>query len=92
MLSLFMLVLLLILLLHWPYRWNRVWDFLGRESGELRSAMYTYAYGPIHDRFDYDGLCRLQTWLLLIITTAIGRLQPDLVIWLVEVIRQVLGL
>jgi hypothetical protein len=88
----FLLIALLTLILHWPFRWHRACDFLGRESGELRAALYHYAYGPTYDRLDYDGLRRLQGWLLLVITTVAGRIQPDLIAWAVETIRQAFGL
>lgn len=87
-----LLVALIVLILHWPYRRHRTWDFLGRESGELRSALYRYVYGPTYDRLDYDGMRRLQVWLLLIVTTVAVQLQPDLITWISKVIRQVLGL
>ncbi|MBP1468627.1 hypothetical protein EYB53_023135 [Candidatus Chloroploca sp. M-50] len=87
---LLVLFLIIALLLHWPYRWVRTWDFLGREVGEMRALMYHYTYGPRHDRLDYNGLSQLQVWLLQIITTVAARLQPELIAWLVELFRHLL--
>lgn len=92
MLSQFIFIAVLVLLLHWPYRWHRTWDFLGRESGELRAVMFTYSYGPSQDALDYHGLRRLLDWLLLSIGQVINQIQPDLIAWFVEIIRQLLGL
>lgn len=66
-------------------------DFLGRRTGYWRSVLY-YCYGPDHERLEFDGLRRLQIWLLLIITTVTTRIQPVLIAWAVEVARQALGL
>jgi hypothetical protein len=61
MTSLFGFILLVAVLLHWPYRWDRNWDFLGRESGVLCAVLYRYAYGPTYDQLDYHGLRRCKS-------------------------------
>ncbi|PDW02100.1 hypothetical protein [Candidatus Viridilinea mediisalina] len=86
-----LLILLIALLLHWPYRWDRAWDFLGREAGVLQALLYRYEYGPAYDRLDYDGLRRLQSWLLMLLTTVAGRFQPEVIIWLIEALRRLFG-
>jgi len=87
-----LLIVLLVLVLLLPYAWGYETDFLGRRSGYWRSILYTYAFGPGYEHVEFDGLRRLQGWLLLLITTAATRLQPDLIAWVVEFIRQALGL
>lgn len=87
-----LLIAVIALLLHWPYRWHRTWDFLGRESGVLHSVLYRYEYGPAHDRLDYDGLRRLLHWLLRIFTDVASQIRPELIMWLVEWFRQAIGL
>jgi len=82
---------LLVLVLLLPYDWGYATDFLGRRSGYWRSILYTYTYGPGYEHVGFDGLRRLQIWLLLIITTVATRSQPDLITWLVEMIRQAMG-
>lgn len=86
-----LLIALLVLVLLLPYRWSRARVF-GGVAGGWKSILYTYTYGPGYERVEFDGLRRLQTWLLLTITMAAGRLQPHLIAWLIEAIRQVLGL
>lgn len=92
MLSLFLFIVLFIVLLHWPYHYNRTWDFLGREAGELRAALYTYRYGPTYDRLEYNGLRDIQRWVLVAITQVASRLQTDVIAEFIEVLRQALGL
>gem|GEM_PF-3245783 len=87
-----LLIALLVLILLVPYDWGYTTDFLGRRSGLWRSALYIYTYGPGYERVKFDGLRRLQIWLLCLITATAGRLQVELIIWLVEVVRQAVGL
>ena len=86
-----LVLVLLVLVLLLPYDWGYEADFLGRRSGYWRSILYTYTYGPGYEHVEFDGLRRLQIWLLLIITTVATRSQPDLITWLVEMIRQAMG-
>lgn len=86
-----LLVVLLVIVLLVPYRWTRERTF-GGLAGCWQSALYTYTYGPGYEHLEFDGLRRLQFWLLLVITTVTGRLQPDLVAWLYEALRLALGL
>jgi len=86
-----LLVVLLVIILLLPCDWGYATDFLGRRSGWWRSILSTYTYGPGHEQLVFDGLRRLQIWLLLIITTVATRSQPDLITWLVEMIRQAMG-
>ena len=92
MLNALLFMVLIALLLHLPYRWDRSWDFLGRESGAARSVLYRYAYGPAYEQLDYDGLRRLQTWLLLLIGSVTAKVEPELLARIIEIIRQLLGL
>lgn len=85
------LIVLLVLVLLLPYDWGCATDFLGRSSGYWRSALYTYRYGPGFERVEFDGLRRLQTWLLLVAGQVVTRIQPDLIAWLVEAIRHAFG-
>jgi len=87
-----LLIALLVLVLLLPYNWGYATDFLGRRSGYWRSILYTYTYGPGYECLEFDGLRRLQAWLLLIVTTVAPSIQPDLIAWVVEFIRQALGL
>lgn len=87
-----LLIALLLLVLLIPYAWDVKTDFLGRRSGYLRAALYTYRFSPGFARLEFHGLQRLQAWLLLIVTTAAAQLQPDLINRLVALIRQALGL
>lgn len=86
------LIALLMLILLLPHHWSYETDFLGRRSGIWRSVLYTYTFGPGFERVEFDGLRRLQRWLLLMITAVSGRLQTELIVWLVETVRQALGL
>jgi len=86
-----LVLVLLVLVLLLPYDWGYEADFLGRRSGYWRSILYTYTYGPGYEHVEFDGLRRLQVWLLLILTTVVGRLQPEVIAWLVEALHQVLG-
>ena len=86
-----LLIALLVIILLLPYAWGYTTDFLGRRSGFWRSALYTYRYGPGFEYIAFDGLHRLQTWLLLVAGQVIGQLQPELVAWFVESIRKALG-
>ena len=86
-----LLIALLVLILLLPYAWGYTTDFLGRRSGFWRSVLYVYRYGPGFEHSEFDGLHRLQTWLLLVAGQVIGQLQPELVAWFVAVIRRVLG-
>ena len=86
-----LVLVLLVLVLLLPYDWGYEVDFLGRRSGYWRSILYTYTYGPGYEHVEFDGLRRLQVWLLLILTTVVGRLQPEVIAWLVEALHQVLG-
>lgn len=88
----FLLVVLLVIALLLPYDWRYSTDLLGRRSGSWRSILYVYRYGPGYETVEFDGLRRLQVWLFAIITAVAGRLQPDLIVWLVEAIRATLGL
>lgn len=92
MLSLFLFIVLFIVLLHWPYHYNRTWDFLGRESGEYRAALYIYRYGPTYEQLEYKGLRDIQRWVLVVVAQVATRLQPDIIAWFIEVLRQALGL
>ena len=85
--TLFSLVLLILILLL-PHTSGYTTDFLGRRTGWWRSALYSYRYGPGYAHREFTGLRRLQMWLLLILTTVITQLQPELVAWLVEVLRR----
>lgn len=81
LIALFVIVLLL------PYRWRRERTF-GGMNGFWQSILYTYAYGPGYERLEFDGLRRLQHWLLALLSAVVQRLQPELVAWLIEVVRQ----
>lgn len=85
------LVILIVLVLLLPYRWTRGRTF-GGLAGSWQSILYTYTYGPGFEHVELDGLRRLQRWVLLITTTAVGQIQPDVVAWLIEALRQALGL
>ncbi len=87
-----LLIALLVLVLLLPYDWGYKTDFLGRRTGSWRSVLYTYCYGPGYEYLKFDGLRRLQSWLMMILATVAGRLQSDLVAWLVEAIRQAMSL
>ena len=86
-----LVLVLLVLVLLLPYDWGYEADFLGRRAGYWRAALYTYTYDYRAAHLAFDGLRRLQIWLLLILTTVVGRLQPEMIAWLVEALRQVLG-
>ena len=86
-----LLVVLLVIILLLPCDWGYATDFLGRRSGWWRSILSTYTYGPGHEQLVFDGLRRLQTWVLLVAGRVVAQLQPELVAWLVEVIRQAMG-
>ncbi len=86
-----LLVALLVLILLLPHSWGETTDFLGRRAGWWRSALYIYRYSPGFESIEFDGLRRLQTWVLLVAGQVIAPLQPELVAWLVEVIRRALG-
>ena len=86
-----LLIALLVIILLLPYAWGYTTDFLGRRSGFWRSVFYVYRYGPGFEYIAFDGLRRLQTWLLLVVGQVIGQLQPELVAWFVALLRQTLG-
>lgn len=86
-----LLVVLLVLVLLLPYRWSRGRTF-GGATGYWQSVLYTYTYGPGYEHVEFNGLRRLQLWMLFVLTTVVGRLQPELVAWIVEAVRQTLGL
>ena len=81
-------IALLIVGLLVPYRWSRERTFGGRR-GLWQSALYTYSYGPGYERFELTGGYQIQRWLMLILTTIIKRLQPELIAWLITWLRSI---
>ncbi len=86
-----LLIALFVIILLLPYHWSHERTF-GGTAGGWQSILYTYTYGPGYEYVEFDGMRRLQTWLLFIFTTVIGRLQPEVIIWLLDLLRRLLGL
>jgi hypothetical protein len=84
------IIIVVVLLL--PYRYELDADFLGSPVERWQSALYTYSRGPRSERLAFDGLRRLQLWLLLIVATVVARIEPALIDRLVALLRQALGL
>lgn len=86
-----LLVLLFVLTLFMPYDWEQTDDTRGL-CGTWKSVLYVYTYRPGYEHVTFDGLRRIQLWLVLISTTLISQIQPKLINWLLETVQRTLGL
>lgn len=86
-----LLIVLLVIVLLLPYRWSRERTF-GGLAGSWQSVLYTYTYGPGYERVEFDGLRRLQSCFLFIVTAVFGRVQPELIAWFIEILRRAIRL
>lgn len=87
-----LLLILLVTILHWPYRLDRRRDFLGREYGRVESLAYRYDYGPSAEHLDYVLMRRFQRLILALLREAWAALRGDLLRLLVDDLRRRLGL
>ncbi|MBX0329921.1 hypothetical protein K2Z83_19840 [Oscillochloris sp. ZM17-4] len=84
MLITLLLIALLALILHYPYRFIRRWDFLGRESGRVVALAYRYTYGPDAEHLDYVLMRQLQQLILSLLREVWAALRDDLLRYLID--------
>lgn len=87
-----LLIVLVVVVLHWPVRYQRRHDRHGREYVIVQSMMYRYSYGPHYERLDYDGMRQLQRIILELLRDAWALLRGDVLRRFVDELRKLAGL